>query len=261
MKNIVEIYRNNSSLVNDAFDNAVLNLCINKEKYGYKVFYICGCETGVGATSVSVELSISLAGAGLKTLLFDGDLRKDGRFKHLNEETGKGIADYIIGKTGLDEIINETNRENLFYISGGIHHVDSTLKILYSSKMGEMLEKFSNDFDYVIIDGPSISSSVDSSFYGQRADATILVASMDGAKKKYLEQAYERLLKSEVNVIGVIANKAGLEAYKEYAKDYDYFKNKKFISSKYLHGTRYKLRHEEKSETKKRRRPTKGAGQ
>ena len=224
----VKVYRSENSVINDAFDGTVFNLCMNKERHGYKVFYLCGCEPGVGTTSVAVELSISLSVSGWNTLLVDGDLRKDNSYKRLNEEAGVGIADYINGRAARDDIIHETNWDNLHYISCGNVEADNPLKMLYSSRMTELLEGLNGLFDYVIIDGPSISTSVDSNFYSLRADATILVAAMDGSRKKYLEQAYKRLVQNEANVIGVIENKVSVKEYRQYTKDYDYFNSKKF---------------------------------
>ncbi len=224
MSNLVNIYRHKSSVINDAFDSAVFNLCMNKERHGYKLFYLCGSEPGVGTTSIAVELSISLSVSGWKTLLLDGDLRKDNSCKRLNEEAGVGLADFIKDKATISEIINHTNWENLSYISCGNVEDDNPMKMLYSSNLANLFQDVNDKFDYIIIDGPAISSSVDSNFYSLRADATILVAAMDGSKKKYLEQAYERLVSNQANIIGVIENKVKMSEYRQYVKDYDYFK-------------------------------------
>ncbi len=231
MDKVVKVYRNKSPIINDAFDNAVFNLCMNKERHDYKVFYLCGCEPCVGTTSVAVELSISLAVSGWKTLLLDGDLRKGNSYKRLNENAVVGLSDYINGKRELNDIIHRTNWENLLYISCGNVGEGVPLKMLYSSKMSQALQKLKDVFDYIIIDGPAISSSVDSEFYSLRADATILVAAMNNAQKKHLEQAYQRLTENEANVIGVIENKVSLKEYREYTKDYDYFNDKKFVGN------------------------------
>ncbi len=231
MSNIVNIYRNTNSIVTDAFDSAVFNICMHKERHGYNTFYLCGCEPRVGTTCVAVELSVSLALSGWKTLLLDGNLRKDNSYKRLNEESRVGLADYLMGYAVEEEIVHETNWDNLSYISCG-NIEDNPLKMLYSAKMANLTKNLSSSFDYVIIDGPSITSSVDSDFYSLRSDATILIAAMDGSQKKHLESAYNRLIKNEANVIGVIENKVSMTEYRDYNKDYDYFKNKKFISKK-----------------------------
>ncbi len=246
MSNFVKVYRNKSSVVNDAFDNAVFNLCMNKERHGYKMFYLCGCEPRVGTTSVAVELSISLSVSGWKTLLLDGDLRKGNDYKRLNEEAFVGLADYINGKVSEDQIIHATNWDNLKYISCGNIGDDNPLKMLYSARMADLIQSLNEKFEYIIIDGPALSSSVDSGFYSLRSDATVLVAAMDGSHKKYLEQAYRRLIKNDANVIGVIENKVSMKEYRQYTKDYDYFNDKKFVNNS---STQKKITHNSSQNT------------
>ena len=60
-KKAVELYRCKNQHVTDAYDKAVFNICLQREKNGYKSFHLCGCEPGVGTTSVVMELAISLS--------------------------------------------------------------------------------------------------------------------------------------------------------------------------------------------------------
>ncbi len=57
-KKEVELYRCKNQHVTDAYDKAVFNICLQREKNGYKSFHLCGCEPGVGTTSVVMELAI-----------------------------------------------------------------------------------------------------------------------------------------------------------------------------------------------------------
>ena len=47
-KKAVELYRCKNQHVTDAYDKAVFNICLQREKNGYKSFHLCGCEPGVG---------------------------------------------------------------------------------------------------------------------------------------------------------------------------------------------------------------------
>ena len=53
--NKLEIYKSDNYILNDAFDQSVMNLHILKKQNGYKSFVICGCEAGDGTTTVEAE--------------------------------------------------------------------------------------------------------------------------------------------------------------------------------------------------------------
>ena len=229
MKKTINVYRNGDVIVNDAFENAVLKFNLKKERDGHQSFVLCGSEPGVGTTSTVIELAIALSVAGCKTVILDVNLRKDSGFKRLNDNVGSGFADYIRGSAKLEDIVYQSNWENLNYIPSGIIDGKQSLQLLYSAEINTLMQNLKKKFDFILIDTPSISTSLDAVFFSLKADAVVLVAAIDGSKKKYLEYAKNQLKSSGANLIGVIENKVGIKEYRQYIKDYDYFENGRFI--------------------------------
>ncbi len=244
MNKIINLYQSNKPILNNAFDNVVANICLQHEKHGYKSFVMTGCEPGVGTTTIAVELAISLSNTGWKTLLLDADMRKNSAYKRLNEDVIIGLADYVNGKVNEEHIIYKTNMELLDFIPCGTIKDDNPLRMLYSQNMSILLSNLHKTYDYVIIDVPAINSSVDSHILSVKADATILIAALDGSNRKYLEDARELLIKEGANIVGVIQNKVSMDAYKAYTKDFDYFTEKKYLRGNHL---RFGSREKEKS--------------
>lgn len=229
MSKIIELYHNKDVAVNSAYENTVLNISLKKEQNGYKSFVLCGCEPAVGTTSTVVELAIALSVSGAKTLILDGDFKKGKVYKRMNNDISYGLADYIKNEAELKEIIYQTNWGNLNYIPCGESLASDSLKLLYSPQFSKVMKEIKDIYDYILIDAPSLSVSLDAVFFAMKTDAVILVAAIDGAKKKYLELARKQLIDSGSNLIGIIQNKVSLKEYKQYTKDYDYFNNGKFI--------------------------------
>lgn len=236
MDSVVTLYRNGNSIVTDAFDRTIFNICLQKEKHGHKTFLLCGCEPRVGTTTISVELGIALSLAGWKVLLMDGDFRKDKEYKRLNEGLAIGMADYISGKADRKDIIKKTNWDNLDYLPSGNVNDATPLNILYASKMANIIDEVKNDYDFILVDAPALSAAVDASVFAVQTDATILIAGMNGRKRRLLEQAYEQLVSSNINVIGVIENRIAMEEYKSYISNFNYFRNKQYAKNKKVRG-------------------------
>ena len=227
-KGKLEIYKNDNYILNDAFDQAVMNLHVLKKQNGYKSFVICGCETGDGTTTVSINLAASLASSGWKTVLIDGDMRKKNRYKRLNENVSSGLSDYLLGKAELSDIICETTTGNLSYIACG-ELLDNPVRLLCSNKMNEVKNELANTYDFIIYDMPAINVSMDAKVLAVSVDATILVSSMGKTSKRGLVNSANALAEVKANLIGTIINKADMDLYKTYNQDYDYFKNEKYI--------------------------------
>lgn len=225
----VELYRCKDEIINDAYDRAVVNIFLQKEKNGKRSFLLCGSDAGVGTTSISVELAISLSVAGWRTILLDGDLRKGNTYKRLNEAARIGLSDYICEDASMHEIIYETNWELLSYIPCGMSSEESPVRQLCSSKLDALMQALYEEYDFIIIDAPSINSSVDAQLFAVKADASILVTAMNDSTQKSLEEARKQLEKAGGKVIGVIENKVAMDEYKKYIRDFDYFKRKRFL--------------------------------
>lgn len=227
----LDIYKNDNYILNDAFDEAVMNLHILKKQNGYKSFVICGCEAGDGATTVAINLAAALASSGWKTVLIDGDMRKKNRYKRLNENATIGLSDYLMNRVVFGKIIYETTTENLSYIPCG-ELIDNPVRLLCSNNMEEVRNSLADRFDFIIYDMPAVNAAMDAEVTAVSADAVILVSSMGNTSKKGLITAANALTDVKANLIGTIVNKTDMDQYVSYHEAYDYFQNERYIKKK-----------------------------
>ncbi|WP_026494399.1 CpsD/CapB family tyrosine-protein kinase [Butyrivibrio sp. WCD3002] len=229
--NRLEIYKNDNYVLNDAFDQAVMNIYILKRQNGYKSFLMCGCEAGDGTTTVAINLAAALASSGCKTVLIDGDMRKKNSYKRLNESVTFGLSDYLLNRTSIDNIIYETTTENLYYIPCG-ELIDNPTRLLCSSKMDEVRNKLSMDYDFIIYDMPAVNAATDAKVVAVSVDAVVLVSSMGKTSKKGVVDAANALVEIKANLVGTIINKLDMKQYASYNENYDYFRNEKYVDKK-----------------------------
>jgi capsular exopolysaccharide synthesis family protein len=229
----LEIYKSDNYILNDAFDQSVMKLHILKQQNGYKSFLVVGCEAGTGATTVAINLAAALAGSGCKTVLIDGDMRKNNSYKRLNENVTHGLSDYLMGKAKMDQIIYETTTQNLSYVPCG-ELIDNPVRLLCSPQMNSAKNEFTELFEYVIYDMPAVNAAMDSGVVAVNADAVILVTTIGETSKRSLIDAANTLVEEKANLIGVIVNKTDMAQYASYRKDYDYFENEKYANATHI---------------------------
>lgn len=223
----LEIYKNDNYVLNDAFDQTVMNLHILKKQNGYKSFVICGCEAGDGTTTVAINLAAALASSGWKTVLIDGDMRKKNRYKRLNENVSEGLSDYLMDRVALDKVICETTTENLSYIPCG-ELIDNPVRLLCSNKMNIAREELADSYDFIIYDMPAINAAMDAKVIAVNVDATILVSAIGETTKAGLVEAANALNEVKANLIGTIVNRLDMDQYIKINADYDYFQNERY---------------------------------
>lgn len=117
-----------------------------------KTLAVVSGKGGVGKSNFSLNFSISLARKGHKVLLFDLDIGMGNIEILMGRSTHLSIADFLSGKSSLEEIIFQ-GPEGIEYISGGtglsqLIKMDRNTVDYFTSSLGEVLKKY----DYLIFD-------------------------------------------------------------------------------------------------------------
>lgn len=225
---VVNLYENKNQLVTDAIDKIVVEIFNKRSKENKsQIIVLTGCSPLVGTTSTCIGLGIAIATTQRKTLLIDCDVRKAIKYKKLNEQTSKGLANYLLqdssrDKLQLEDIIYDTNIENLSYIPCG-DYTESSTRILCSTRMGELIEKVKEKYDCIIFDFPSLSVVPDAQILFQAADGIVLMAALGETRKQQIRDAKLKLAPYYDKYYGMIVNKINLDIYRQNVRDYDYY--------------------------------------
>jgi len=231
--NVVDFYRMDSEYMNDSIDRIVVEVHTKKNLYNKKVILLSGCGSMTGVTSISINLAIALSLAGWKTLLIDSDLRKSNKYKRLGTKATIGLSEYLSRQASKEEIIHQTNHEFLDYISCG-NSETSAVRLLCSAEMNDLMHTVQDEYDYIIIDSPSINIVSDSSILFPVVDGIVLVAALNITTKRQLDDARRAVSRYKDKYYGLIINQVDMKQYKMYMKDYDYFR-KKNMEKKHVH--------------------------
>lgn len=172
-----------------------------------KIIVLTSVQPGEGKSTTSVNLAISFARAGFKTLLIDADTRNSvmsGTFKASGRING--LTAYLSGNSEFVDAICETNVENLSIIPSGKVPPNPT-SLLQNANFNKLIETVRSWYDYVIIDSPPIGLVIDAAIIAQKCDATILVTESGAIKRRFVLKAKEQMAQSGAQFLGVILNK------------------------------------------------------
>jgi len=227
----IELYRNEDETLKNAYDRAVVEIHLKKRLNGYRSILLCGTEPKAGTTTISINLAISLAASGWKTLLIDCDMRKRSEYKRLNDTVEFGLSDYLSSKTEFADIIYPTNWKLLHYIPCGSFD-ERAIRLLCSARMDEMMNQLYKVYDFIIYDMPALSTVPDVNVMAVKCDGVILVAAIGQTEKSSLYDAKVRFEEIGAKTIGTIVNKTPMDEYKKHLRNYDYFSKEQYNKKK-----------------------------
>jgi capsular exopolysaccharide synthesis family protein len=165
---------------------------------------------GEGKTTVALNLAITLAQSGYKTIMLDCDQRKSSTYKKFGVEHGPGLSNYLMGESKICEVIYQVEidsmlRENLYILPAGAKSTNPS-ELMGSQKMKDFIGVLKNDFEYIIIDTPSLLKVTDARILSQYADGCLLVISSGENNRELIIKAKELLDKVNVRILGAVLN-------------------------------------------------------
>jgi capsular exopolysaccharide synthesis family protein len=178
-----------------------------------------------GKTTVSVNLAGSFAQSNKKVLIVDCDLRKPRMHTVFNASRYPGLIDYLFGQVKFEEILRESEINNLSYITSGTIPPNPS-EMLDSQQMRSFIEQMREKFDIVIFDSPPIVAVTDSEILSQYVDATLLVVLSEKTEVEMLEKSVNLIKNDSSSFIGTVLNNFSYKAgYGSYYKYYYYYSN------------------------------------
>lgn len=172
-----------------------------------KVITLTSAQSGEGKSTTSVNLAISFAKAGFRTLLIDADTRNSvmsGTFK--SNERYQGLTSFLSGNAELSDVICDTSIDNLMIIPAGQVPPNPT-SLIQNDNFKAMVETVRGLYDYVIIDTPPLGLVIDAAILAHHSDASLLVVKAGADKRRTVTKLKEQLEQSGSVFLGVILNK------------------------------------------------------
>jgi len=198
----------NADTTADAFKLLRTQILMEMRKNDWQTLAVTSPNKGAGKSTIALNLAISFAlEVDYTSLLVDADLR-DPDVRHMLElEPGPGLADYLVGKAPLEDLLIHPDIGHLVVLPGGAPVAKSS-ELMRSPMMAELVRELRNRYRdrLIVFDVPPILAGADTLALSGYMDATIMIAEERKTKRADLERSFELLAHS--NLIGVVLNKS-----------------------------------------------------
>ncbi len=170
-----------------------------------KMILVTSAAEHEGKTTFASQLGASLARAGKRTLLLDGDLRNPNTHVALGLDLRSGLPEILRGEITADEAIQPTGVEGLFAITGGSCDY-AAITALSKPEIARILAGLRDSFDHVVIDAGPVLAFSDVLLLGQMSDVAVLATMRDRSRVPLVVAAVDKLRSVDVRVVGAVVN-------------------------------------------------------
>lgn len=207
----------------EAFRSLRLNLMHATGSGGTRALTISSPGSGEGKSFVTVNLALSFAEQGHRTLLIDGDLRR-GTLHHLLRVNRKpGLTDFLQGSVPASEIVQATAYPHLHVIGSGTR-TQAGPELLGSEAMAELLAELRAEYAVILVDSPPMGACVDPLVLATLTRDMLMVVRTDVTDRSMAESNLAMLDRLPIRVLGAVVNGTvpnGLYSAYEYLPGYE----------------------------------------
>ncbi len=214
------------SAVAEAYRTLRTNIQFMSPDNPIRSLVVSSAGPGDGKSTTVVNIAITFASLGKKTLLIDGDLRKPVLHKIFNYQRGPGLTQRVIEDLNDQDVIRRTEIPNLDLVTCGDIPPNPS-ELLASQKIKNFIERMKAEYEIVLFDSPPIIAVTDATVISRLTDALVLVVRAGATDTRVLERAVEMLANVKTNLIGAVLNgvniSAGYDSYYYYYRYYYYY--------------------------------------
>lgn len=177
-----------------------------------QVFMVSSSISGEGKTFTTINLATVFALSGKKTLIVGADMRRPKIFEDFNRGNEVGLSTFLSGISGFNAIIQDTEIENLYLVSGGPVPPNPS-ELLLTDRFEEFVKSALEKFDFVIIDTPPLALVTDAFVISKFVDHTVFVLRQNYSPKEFVRSIDEYYRSGKLKNMSILLNdiyKSGL---------------------------------------------------
>jgi len=157
-----------------------------------------------GKSAVAANLAIAMAGAGLRVVVVDADLRSPRQHVFFGIRREQGLTDSL-WQGSIDGHLKPAGVEGVRILTSGKLPLDP-VGLISSPHMKKLLEELGQEADMVIVDSPPVLAVADTTILAAGVDGVLLVVRAGHTGRQPARRALEALRQVSTPLLGVVLN-------------------------------------------------------
>jgi receptor protein-tyrosine kinase len=170
-----------------------------------KVFVVTSSVPGEGKSTTVTNLALTMAQAGQRVLLVDGDLRRPQVAELLGLESSVGLTTVLVGNVSLHEALQSHGPSGVMVLTSGTTPPNPA-ELLQSKAMHDLMATIRTEFDIVLIDSPPLLPVTDAALLSTLSDGAIMIVRHSKTTRDQLAGSRGHLASVDAKVLGVVFN-------------------------------------------------------
>jgi capsular exopolysaccharide synthesis family protein len=212
------------SQVSEAFRSLRTSLLLSQAEHPPQVILVTSALPREGKTTAAVNLAVTLAQLGDRTLLIDADLRKPGVTRALSLPEGKyaGLSSYLAGVSSMDLVtVPHPVIPNLCVVPTG-PIPPNPADLLSSARMHQGINDLRSEYKFIVVDSPPVMAATDAVILSVLVDGVLLVVRSGETPKEAFTRTRDLLGGVKCRMLGVLLNAVDSSA-PDYYYSYRYY--------------------------------------
>ena len=216
-----------SFAASEAYKLLRTNLMFSLPEKPCRIIGVTSSVRGEGKSTTSVNLAYTLAQSGKKVLLIDADMRLPSVAAKLDIHSAPGLSNLVAGLDNERRCIRKSSYFDNWFILPAGDIPPNPSELLGSERMHSLLERYSDVFDFIVLDLPPINIVVDALVIAKWTDGLIVVARQNYITRRALNDCMYQMEKLEAKFLGFVMTDAAVgegsyKKYGKYGKNYGY---------------------------------------
>jgi len=191
------------------------NLLFSRKDDKLNSLVVVSAGAGEGKSTTALNLATVFAHTGQRVLLVDSDLRRPTLHKMLRVGNNIGLTNYLLKQNALAEVIQTTSVPLLDFMASG-KLPNSSMSVLGSSSMKDMISELKQRYDFIFFDSPPILGVSDASILASEVDMVLQVIQYRRYPQPMNIRAKQMIEKVGGNFIGIVLNNINVSQDESY---------------------------------------------